>query len=62
MTGLRVPNIFKKIKFGQIWGQLESSQLFQRQSIAKYVRLTEVFIRADALWIKVVFHFSRVFR
>ena len=62
MTGLRVTNIFKKIKFGQIWGELESSQLFQRQSIAKYVRLTKVFIRANALWIKVVFHFSRVFR
>ena len=62
MTGLRVTNIFKKIKFGQIWGELESSQLLQRQSIAKYVRLTEVFIRANALWIKVVFHFSGVFR
>ena len=62
MTGLRVTNILKKIKFGQIWGELESSQLFQRQSIAKYVRLTEVFIRANALWIKVVFHFSSVFR
>ena len=44
MKRLRVTKIFKKVKFGKIWGQLESSQLFQRQSIAKYVRPTEVFI------------------
>ena len=44
MEGLRVTKIFKKVKFGKIWGQLASIELFQRQSIAKYVRITEVFI------------------
>ena len=40
MKGLRVTNIVKEIPFGGIWGELFSKVGFQRQSVAKYLRLT----------------------
>ena len=44
MKGLRVIKTVEKIKFEEVWGELESRKRFQRQSFIKYSRLTLVFI------------------
>ena len=36
--GLRVTKIVKQIKFEAVWGKLEASNCFQRQSFTKYFR------------------------
>ena len=44
MKGLRVTKIVKEIKFEGVWDELESKNGFKRQSVAKYLRLTLVFM------------------
>ena len=42
MKDLRVTKIVKEINFEGVWNELESKKCFQRQSVAKYLRLTLV--------------------
>ena len=44
VEGLRVSKIVKGIKLEEFWGDLEANRCFQRQSFAKYLRLTVIFI------------------
>ena len=49
MKGLRVTKIIKEIKFEGVYGKLESKRGFQRQSVARYLRLALVFVWDSAL-------------
>ena len=51
--GLGVTRIVKEFKFEGVWGELESKKSFQRQSVAKCLRLTLVFMSKSALREKV---------
>ena len=40
MNRFRITKIVTKIKFEELWGELERKNSFQRQSLPKYLRLT----------------------
>ena len=61
MKGIRVTEITKDIKFKGDWGELEPKQCFRRQSIAKYWRLTLVFMGSSELREKFNFCFTRFY-
>ena len=44
MKGLRLSKIPNEIKFVEVWGKLESKNMFERQPLTKYLRLTLVLV------------------
>ena len=44
VKGLKVTKTFKKIRFDEVWGKIESKKGFQRQSVIKHFTLTLVFM------------------
>ena len=40
--GIRVTKIVEENKFKEVWCELESKTVFQRQSVTKHLRLTQI--------------------
>ena len=57
----RLTKIVKGIKFEEVWDELRSIKIFQRQSVTKYLRLTLVFMNNRVPWEKFNCYFFGTF-